>query len=137
MEEPGRRKRTIYGDMKHQRPLRTPLVQFEAEAKRLKALSAREREVSILVAEGLTNKQIGQRLFISPTTVRHHLTSVFNKLGISNRFELIVICYRHQIVVPPVVGDPSYIRDRTLPKVEQTKLASRSKITKSTRAAQR
>jgi DNA-binding NarL/FixJ family response regulator len=78
-----------------------PREQFEAEARGLGALTFRERDVSILVAEGLTNRQIGERLSISTTTVRHHLSSVFGKLQIANRFELIVLCYRHRLVVPP------------------------------------
>jgi DNA-binding NarL/FixJ family response regulator len=48
-------------------------------------LSARETEVLRLVAEGLTSKQIGKQLFLSPKTVNYHLTSVFNKLGVDSR----------------------------------------------------
>lgn len=51
-------------------------------------LTAREREIISLVALGLHNKAIAQRLRISDTTVRHHLTSVFEKLSLSNRLEL-------------------------------------------------
>ena len=77
---------------------------FDAETARFASLSPRERQVSILVAEGLTNKQIGKRLSIKPITVRHHLTSIFNKMEIHSRFELIVLCYRHEIVVPPAAA---------------------------------
>ncbi len=74
---------------------------FNEEEIAISSLTRREREVSVLVAEkGLTNKQVGSKLFISPTTVRHHLNSIFGKLGISGRFELIVLCYRHHLVVP-------------------------------------
>src|SRR5262245_58134656 len=52
-------------------------------------LTDREREIVVLVTQGLKNKEVGQRLFISETTVRHHLTTIFNKLNISSRFELI------------------------------------------------
>ena len=51
----------------------------------LDALTDREREVLELLAEGLTNQQIGERLFISPNTVKRHLKAVFEKLGVSNR----------------------------------------------------
>jgi len=85
---------------RHREPLTIPDDHFEAEAGRIDGLTSREREVSVLVAEGLSNKQIGDRLFISPTTVRHHLTSIFRKLELSSRFELIVLCYRHRLVVP-------------------------------------
>ena len=74
---------------------------FKKREGAIASLTPREREVSMLVAEkGLTNKQIGAELFISPTTVRHHLHSIFGKLGISSRFELIVLCFRHRLVVP-------------------------------------
>jgi len=65
-------------------------------------LTEREREVITLVALGLRNKQIAERLFISDITVRHHLTSVFSKLGVSDRFELMIFAYRHGLAdLPP------------------------------------
>jgi DNA-binding NarL/FixJ family response regulator len=51
----------------------------------LDALTEREREVLDLLAEGLTNQQIAERLFISANTVKRHLKSVFEKLEVSNR----------------------------------------------------
>jgi ATP/maltotriose-dependent transcriptional regulator MalT len=48
-------------------------------------LSAREVEVLRLVAEGLSNPQIGEHLFLSPRTVEHHLHAIFNKTGVSSR----------------------------------------------------
>lgn len=65
------------------------------EAMKIAALSPREREAISLVAEGLQNQQIGERLHVSESTVRHHLTSIFGKLDVSNRFELIIYAFRH------------------------------------------
>lgn len=48
-------------------------------------LSAREREVIELVAEGLTNREIAERLFISPVTARNHVSRILTKLGLENR----------------------------------------------------
>jgi DNA-binding CsgD family transcriptional regulator len=48
-------------------------------------LTSREAEVLELVAEGLTNIQVAQRLFLSPRTVDTHLTSIYRKLGVSSR----------------------------------------------------
>ena len=48
-------------------------------------LSPREVEVLRLVAEGLTNAQVAQRLFLSPRTVQRHLNSIYHKLGVSSR----------------------------------------------------
>ena len=63
-------------------------------------LTKREREVALMVSEGCTNRQLGKRLGITEVTVRHHLTSIFNKLRISNRFELITWLYKHGVVKP-------------------------------------
>jgi DNA-binding NarL/FixJ family response regulator len=71
-----------------------------AEESRLALLTGREREVVILVAEGFKNKDIGQRLSISETTVRHHLTTIFSKLNVTSRFELIAFLHRHHFPIP-------------------------------------
>lgn len=60
---------------------------------RIESLTPREHEVIALVSLGLKNRDIGERLFISETTVRHHLTSVFEKLQVSNRLELIIFAF--------------------------------------------
>lgn len=62
-------------------------------AVKIACLTPREHEVIALVSEGLKNKVIGEKLFISETTVRHHLTKVFEKLGVSNRLELILFAF--------------------------------------------
>lgn len=54
-------------------------------------LSAREREVAEAVAEGLANKEIGDRLGISTRTVKAHLGAVFEKLGVRDRLQLVVL----------------------------------------------
>jgi DNA-binding NarL/FixJ family response regulator len=48
-------------------------------------LSAREREVLRLVAEGLSNQAIGERLFVSEHTVHRHVANILNKLSVSSR----------------------------------------------------
>ncbi|RAS59899.1 regulatory LuxR family protein [Lentzea atacamensis] len=53
-------------------------------------VSARELHVATLVAEGLTNRQIGQRLGISPHTVARHVTHARTKLGLRSRAQLAV-----------------------------------------------
>jgi DNA-binding CsgD family transcriptional regulator len=50
-------------------------------------LSGRERDVLLLVAEGLTNRQIAERLFVSPRTVGNHVSSILRKLGLRSRSE--------------------------------------------------
>ena len=58
-------------------------------------LSKREIEVLRLLREGLTNKQIGQRLFISPKTVEHHLSRIYSKLEVTTRAEAATYAARH------------------------------------------
>jgi DNA-binding CsgD family transcriptional regulator/tetratricopeptide (TPR) repeat protein len=61
-------------------------------------LSAREREVLALVALGLTNRQIGQRLFISDKTASVHVSNILRKLGVEGRAEAAVIAHRSGLV---------------------------------------
>ena len=52
------------------------------------SLTRAERDVALLAADGLTNAEIGQRLFISPRTAKVHLAHIFAKLGITSRRQL-------------------------------------------------
>lgn len=73
----------------------------DPELAKIESLTEREREVISLVGEGLKNKQVGERLFISETTVTHHLSSVFSKLEVSDRLELIIYAFRHGLAKMP------------------------------------
>lgn len=55
----------------------------------LSSLSSREREVAMLYAKGQTSKEIADKLCISPTTVRNHVATIYRKLEISNKTELV------------------------------------------------
>ena len=59
------------------------------------SLTGRERAVIALIAQGLSNRGISDRLSISDITVRHHLTKIFDKLGVGNRQKLLI--YAHQL----------------------------------------
>jgi DNA-binding NarL/FixJ family response regulator len=54
-------------------------------------LSAREAEVLRLVAQGYSSKEIGKHLFLSPSTVNHHLQSIFNPLGVDTRAQAVAV----------------------------------------------
>jgi DNA-binding NarL/FixJ family response regulator len=62
------------------------------------ALSARETEVLRLVARGLTNADIGKRLFISEATVKTHLLRVFNKLDVADRTAAVTTAMEHDLL---------------------------------------
>ena len=59
------------------------------------SLTPAERDVARLVAEGLANKDIAARLFVSPRTVQTHLTHMYGKLGVSSRVQLAQEAARH------------------------------------------
>jgi two-component system response regulator DegU len=66
------------------------------------SLTEREWEVLTQVCKGLKNKKIADNLFISETTVRHHLTSIFEKLKVTSRFQLVVLAFKKNLVeIPP------------------------------------
>ena len=61
------------------------------------ALSQREREIVILVAQGFKNKEMAERMFISEQTVKNHLHNIFDKLGVSDRLELALYAIHHNL----------------------------------------
>jgi len=71
--------------------------EMDPEVAKIDSLTQREREVVSLIAEGLRDKQIAQRLLISETTVTHHLSSVYAKLGLSDRLELVSYAFAHKL----------------------------------------
>ena len=62
--------------------------------KEIDDLSERERDVFRLMAEGLSNTEIGQELFISETTVKTHVTHILQKLGVRDRVQAVVLAYQ-------------------------------------------
>ncbi|GAA4338176.1 hypothetical protein GCM10023178_51420 [Actinomadura luteofluorescens] len=64
-------------------------------------LSARESQVLALVAEGLTNAEIGARLYIGQATVKTHLLRIFGKLGVSDRTAAVMAALEHGILPAP------------------------------------
>jgi DNA-binding NarL/FixJ family response regulator len=67
---------------------------------RLTGLTAREREVLTLVGSGLTNDEIGARLFLSPLTAKTHVSRIMTKLAARDRVQLVVIAYETGLVAP-------------------------------------
>ncbi|WP_406864672.1 response regulator transcription factor [Streptomyces sp. HUAS MG47] len=71
--------------------LRDPEGAKEPEDERLAALSERERSVLDLIGEGLTNRQIAERLYLSEKTVKNHISRLLGKLGVERRVQAAVI----------------------------------------------
>jgi DNA-binding NarL/FixJ family response regulator len=70
----------------------------------LERLTDRERETLVLVAHGLTNDEIGERLFLSPLTVKTHANRAMAKLGARDRAQLVVLAYQSGLVPLPWGG---------------------------------
>lgn len=71
--------------------LRTPP---KSEPDPLEALSSQERQILMLIAEGMTNRQIGERLFLAEKTIKNYVSSILTKLGMERRTEAAVFAAR-------------------------------------------
>jgi NarL family two-component system response regulator LiaR len=64
----------------------------------LESLTTRELEVVRMIGEGLKNRTIAERLAISEATVRHHLSSIYGKIGVEDRLNLVIFAYENGIL---------------------------------------
>lgn len=85
------------GDDSHS-PTSSALVSARAQAL-FSDLTKREREVLYLLAQGLTNSQIAQRLVVSTSTVDTHIRSIYNKVGVSSRVQATRYAIEHKLLV--------------------------------------
>ncbi len=84
--------------------LAAALQRHEARTVQRYGLTAREREIVAAIAAGESNKDIAARLSISQQTVKHHLTNIFDKTGISTRLELALLAIRENLADAPELG---------------------------------
>jgi two-component system, NarL family, response regulator DevR len=66
----------------------------ENEPKELAALTAQERRILELIAQGLTNRQIGQQLFLAEKTIKNYVSSLLAKLGVERRTQAAILANR-------------------------------------------
>jgi DNA-binding NarL/FixJ family response regulator len=89
---------------------RTLIAEFTSRARaprptrQLDALTDREREVMALVAEGLSNDEIAERLVVSPATAKTHVSRAMVKLSARDRAQLVVFAYEAGLVRPGWLG---------------------------------
>jgi two-component system, NarL family, nitrate/nitrite response regulator NarL len=77
----------------------TPLSGRDRDRER-SALSQREREIVVLVAQGFKNREMAEKMFISEQTVKNHMHNIFDKLGVSDRLELALYAIHKNIHTP-------------------------------------
>lgn len=99
----------VQGDVRVSRSIAAHILhefaQSAAEGEAAGRLTAREREVLQAVADGLSNREIGNRLCIAETTVKNHLRNILTKLHLRNRTELVAYAYeRGWLRRPPATG---------------------------------
>jgi len=89
--------RTLVADVLGEITRGRPVQPADPEAVKIATLTPREHEVIALVGQGLKNRQIAGHLCIAEATIRHHLRSIFAKLNVLNRLELVIYAYRHSL----------------------------------------
>jgi DNA-binding NarL/FixJ family response regulator len=78
--------------------LQRPLAVDPAGRHRLETLTARENEILLMLARGLTNAEIAAELFVSETTVKTHVGRVLTKLDLRDRVQAVIFAYEHGLV---------------------------------------
>ena len=97
---PGVTRRVIDAFVRRAEPSTRPVDQ------RLAQLTPRELEVLGLLARGLSNLDIGRRLFVSEGTTKTHVSNVLTKLGLRDRVQAVIFAYENGVVVPATTSDP-------------------------------
>jgi DNA-binding NarL/FixJ family response regulator len=65
------------------------------EVAKISSLTGRENQIIGRICEGMRNKEIARKLYISDATVAHHLTSIYRKLGLADRTELLLFAHQN------------------------------------------
>ena len=90
--------RTTIANVLSELSQRNGSTEADYDSVKIASLTRREKQVISMVCLGLRNKEIGSKLCISVATVRHHLSSIFSKLDLSGRLDLIIYANRHGMI---------------------------------------
>ena len=74
------------------------LTRTRADGRGAATLTPRELEIVAAIVDGAANREIAEQFGVSPQTVKNHLSSIFDKLGVSNRLELALYAVNHQLL---------------------------------------
>ena len=89
---------------------RAEMTPYERARLLIQSLSEREREVVNLICLGLKNEEIAERLFVSESTVRHHLSTIYRKLNVRDRVNLVIFAYQYGMVTIPGAHDQPIVQ---------------------------
>lgn len=85
----------------------------QSQNAKIENLTERERGIITYVAGGMKNKEIAEHLHISDITVRHHLTSIFMKLGVSDRQKLLILAHQYGLAKLALNPEASHVFQKT------------------------
>jgi two-component system, NarL family, response regulator LiaR len=71
---------------------------FKKPKSEVETLTGREREILALMVEGLPNQEIAERLVVSSSTIKFHVSNILSKLGVSSRTEAVALALKHKMV---------------------------------------
>lgn len=90
--------RTLLTDVLHDFTDEDRLKRQALERRKIQTLTKRELEVISLIGEGLRNREICERIFVSEATISSHLNSIYRKLDVADRLSLVIYAFKHKLI---------------------------------------
>ncbi len=112
--------RTMMGETIRQLLDESQMLRDNPRPNLVSGLTDREKEVIEHICVGMKTREIADALFITENTVRHHLTSVFNKLELKGRLELVIYCFKNGLASIPKSNGSTNGAGRRIQNLPQT-----------------